>query len=191
MCERGYHVFERESLLWWLGETLYECEVRGATITGGNKAVAESCRLLRPILGCNERTLRLFSARVAEDVLPIFEHAFPGDGRPREAIEVARRYALGEATEAARDAARATAAYAAADAVVCAAAATAAYTAADAAVCAAAATAVYAAAATAVYAAYAAARDAAVYAAAAAVARAAVYTKYTDWLWEMMEAPHA
>jgi len=35
----------------------------------------------------------------AEHVLPIFERDYPDDKRPREGIEVARRYARGEATD--------------------------------------------------------------------------------------------
>ena len=45
--------------------------------------------------------------------MPNYEEKYPGDMRPRNAIEVARRYAQGEATpeeiRAARDAARAAA----------------------------------------------------------------------------------
>ena len=108
-CERGYHVFERKDIMQWLNATLYEAEVRGETIDHEDKIVAESCRLLRPIPGCNERTLRLFACRVAEDVLPIFEQAYPDDYRPRAAIETARRYANGEATPEELAAARAAA----------------------------------------------------------------------------------
>ena len=123
-CERGYHVFQRKDILSWVNATLYEAEVRGETIDHGDKIVAESCRLLRPIPGCNERTLRLFACRVAEDVLPLFEAEYPDDDRLRKAIETARRYASGKATDrelaaawaAARAAARAAAADAAWDA---------------------------------------------------------------------------
>ena len=97
-CERGYHVFERKDILPWVNTTLYEAEIRGETIGHEDKTVAQSARLIRPIPGCNERTLRLFACRVAEDVLPIFEQAYPDDDRPRRAIETARRYADGEAT---------------------------------------------------------------------------------------------
>ena len=56
------------------------------------------------------------AALFAESVLPIFEAKYPGDDRPRKAIEAARAYLRGEgdAAYAARAAARA--AYAAADA---------------------------------------------------------------------------
>ena len=108
-CVRGYHVFERKDILQWVNTTLYEAEVRGKTIDHEDKIVAESCRLTRPIPGCCERTLRLFACRVAEDVLPIFEQAYPDDYRPRAAIETARRYANGEATPEELAAARAAA----------------------------------------------------------------------------------
>lgn len=54
--------------------------------------------------------LRLLACDFTEHTLHIFERAHPGDARPRETIEVARRYAHGEATDeelaAARRAAR-------------------------------------------------------------------------------------
>lgn len=43
--------------------------------------------------------LRAMAADFAESVLPIFERQHPDDGRPRKAIEVARKYAHGEATD--------------------------------------------------------------------------------------------
>ena len=43
---------------------------------------------------------RLFAVDVATGVLPLFEGRYPEDTRPREAIEVARRYAYGRATGA-------------------------------------------------------------------------------------------
>ena len=57
-----------------------------------------------------DRIARLAACEFAEAVLPIFEKAFPNDGRPREAINIARRFARSEASseemDAARDAAR-------------------------------------------------------------------------------------
>jgi hypothetical protein len=68
----------------------------------------------------DETKLRLFACDCAEQSLPIFERDYPNDPRPRQAIEVARRYANGQATDeeraAARDAARAAAWAAARDA---------------------------------------------------------------------------
>ena len=45
-----------------------------------------------------DRLARLFACDCAEHVLPIFETKYPDDKRPRQAIEVSRRYATGEAT---------------------------------------------------------------------------------------------
>jgi hypothetical protein len=75
---------------------------------------------------CDEcdRFARELACDFADECLPIFEKYAPKDDRPRKAIEVARRYARGEATQeelaaawaAARDAARAAARAAAWDA---------------------------------------------------------------------------
>ncbi|KKK67882.1 hypothetical protein LCGC14_2949620 [marine sediment metagenome] len=51
------------------------------------------------------RELRLFGADCAERVLYLFEKQRPNDDRPRKAIEVARRFANGEATDQERAAA--------------------------------------------------------------------------------------
>jgi len=174
-CERGYHVFEHKDILQWVNATLYECEVRGETTDHGDKIVAESARLIRPISGCNERTLRLFAGRVAEDVLPIYEREYPDDDRPRKAIETTRRYALAEATPEELAAARAAARDAALDAALAAARDAARDAALDAA---------WAAMAAAGYAAWDAAGDAAW---AARDAARAARGKYTDWLWEAIE----
>lgn len=45
------------------------------------------------------RIKRLFAADCAENVLLIFESAYPEDGRLRNAIEVARKFTRGEATQ--------------------------------------------------------------------------------------------
>ena len=190
-CRRGYHVFERKDTFRWLNCTLYECEIRGETIDHGDKTVAESCRLLRPVPGCNERTLRLFACRVAEDTLPLYEARYPDDDRPRRTIDVARRYADGQATEAELAAARSAAdaaAHSAADAAACSAAYYAACSAADAAADAAADSAACSAAYYAACSAACSAADAAACSAAYYAACSAAYAKYTDWLWEMMEA---
>ena len=46
-----------------------------------------------------DKLCRLCACDFAEHVLSIFEHAFPDDKRPRQAIETSRRYANGEATD--------------------------------------------------------------------------------------------
>jgi hypothetical protein len=157
--------------------TLWEAEPAPdtETITEDNKIVVRKARLVRPVATLDKRTMRLLAADFAERVLPIYESSYPGDNRPRVAIEAARALAHGEITP--------NAAYAAAYAAN--AAANAAYAAAYAANAAYAAYAAYAAnAAYAAYAAYAAANAAnaayaAAYAANAAyapnVANAAAY----------------
>jgi hypothetical protein len=74
--------------------------------------------------GMDEKFARLFACDCAERVLHLFEAKYPNDDRPRKAIEVAQRFANGDATteeltaawDAARDAARAAARDAAWDA---------------------------------------------------------------------------
>jgi hypothetical protein len=63
----------------------------------------------------SDRDLRLFAADCAEQVLPIFEHEYPEDKRPRNAIKVLRQYARGEIDAAAWAAADAAARAAAGD----------------------------------------------------------------------------
>ena len=46
-----------------------------------------------------DRELRLMACDFAERVLPMFEAEHPNDNRPRKAIEVSRRYSMGEATD--------------------------------------------------------------------------------------------
>lgn len=54
--------------------------------------------VLRPEM-LPEETLGELTCRFAEDVLPIYESEYPGDNRPRHAIEVKRRWLRGEATD--------------------------------------------------------------------------------------------
>jgi hypothetical protein len=60
----------------------------------------------------DDRKLRLFACDCAERMLPLFENAYPNDKRPRKAIDVARLFAEGKATDKERAAARAAAYYA-------------------------------------------------------------------------------
>jgi hypothetical protein len=109
-CNRGYHLCrDAADLLEWLGPTIWVAEVDGAVIAHRDKVVVERARLLRR-LPWDERTAREFAAGCAERALPVYEAAYPGDDRPRRAVEVARAYARGEATRdelSARAAARA------------------------------------------------------------------------------------
>ncbi len=56
-----------------------------------------------------DRIARLFACDCAQIVLPLFERDNPDDKRPRQAIDVARKFASGDATQAELDAARAAA----------------------------------------------------------------------------------
>ena len=105
ICESGWHGMEAKDVLEHFSEglILWEVEVRGI----------------------DDKSLRLFACDVATSVLPLFEEQYPDDLRPRQAIEVARRFANGDATQeelsaagdaawsAARDAAGSAAGYAA------------------------------------------------------------------------------
>lgn len=106
LCERGYHWCEARHATLHLHAECYLIEPRGVTVRGDNKCVSQGGRLLRRVETWNERAARLFAADCAEAVV----HLCGDDPRPREAVEVARRFARGEATadelRAAGDAAR-------------------------------------------------------------------------------------
>jgi hypothetical protein len=111
-CENGYHLARSNDLTQWLNATIYEAEYQGDRVDADNKVVMRQVRLLRK-MNWDDRVARLFACDCAERVLGIFEREYPGDNRPRECIAVARRYALGLASDtelaaawvAARDAA--------------------------------------------------------------------------------------
>ena len=119
-CRVGYHVVKDVQVLDWLGPTIYEAEPcnQHPPVDGGDKWVTCRVRLTRK-LNWDDRTARLFAADCAKAAL-LGER---GSGRePDErswtAIEVAIRFAEGDATvnelaaagaaawAAARDAAR-------------------------------------------------------------------------------------
>ncbi len=109
-CRNGYHLATIGQLPQWLGPRIFVAEVDGEIVESSNKEkwVARKVRLVSET-AWDERTARLFACDCAEHVLPIYERDYPDDNCPRHAIEVARRYANGEATmqelTAARDAA--------------------------------------------------------------------------------------
>jgi hypothetical protein len=102
-CVNGYHLCRPADLIHWIGPAVFEAEYDGKRVDvddqAETKVVVRRARLIRRLNGWNERTLRLFAVECAERVLPIFERERPSDDRPRRALEVARRYANGEATE--------------------------------------------------------------------------------------------
>ena len=117
-CANGYHLCRAGDLINWLGETIWEAEYQGERIvvdkpTDKSKVVVRQARILKPLTAWNEQTARLFACDCAERALPIIAKHAPNEERPRRAIETARRYAHGQATDeelaAARTAARAAA----------------------------------------------------------------------------------
>ena len=124
ICQSGWHAVEYGQIV---GHLNYSCrdlwvvEGRGASVEGQGKVAFESMRLIERMATVSDEVFRLVACDIAESVLPIFEAQHPGDNRPREAIEVARRFAVGDATvkdmrAAATDAAATAAAAAATDA---------------------------------------------------------------------------
>jgi hypothetical protein len=102
LCRHGYHWCYARDALPHMHDECWLIETRGVTVEGNNKNVSQGARLLRKVETWNERTQRLFAADCAEAVV----HLCGDDPRPRAAIDVARRFARGEATKDKLDAAR-------------------------------------------------------------------------------------
>ena len=110
LCENGLHMCDgEEQLVRWLGAAIFEAEYDGEIVRGDDKVVVRKARLSRKFDAWNERAARLFACDCAEHVLHIFEDAYPDDTRPRQAVETARRFANGQATQSELGAARTTA----------------------------------------------------------------------------------
>ena len=124
-CERGYHLVTASQLVEYLGPTIWVAEGKGDTDVQDDKTAFRQARLLSRVTTWDERMARIFACDCAERVLHIYEKAYPDDKRPRTAVEVAKRYAEGKATDEERVAARAAVRDAVGDAVKAAAKATA------------------------------------------------------------------
>lgn len=99
LCKNGIHLCRKKDLTEWLQAEIYEAEYDGGErIDANNKIVVRKARLTKRLRTWNEKTARLFACDCAERVLPIFEKKYPDDKRPRQAIEIARKYALRKAT---------------------------------------------------------------------------------------------
>ena len=98
MCQSGYHVCTIDQAIKWLDAECYEVEVRGDSLEAGDKSCHQQARLLRRVENWNERTARVFACDCAGHVLHLYEAQHPDDDRVRNCIEVARRYANGQAT---------------------------------------------------------------------------------------------
>lgn len=99
--KRGHHLYRDGQVLMWLRakDALYEAECRGECMKTEYSIVTREARLLRRLESWDERVARLLACDYAERLLPLFERAFPGDDKPRWAIEIGRRYAKGQITE--------------------------------------------------------------------------------------------
>ena len=93
-CESGYHLCREGDLLQWLGPAIFEAEYRGEVIETDDKIVVSEARLIRRLDAWNERTARLFACDCAERVAHLND-----DPRVQNTIDVARRYANGEASD--------------------------------------------------------------------------------------------
>ena len=109
-CKNGYHLCRERDLPFWLDEALYEAEAAGGDRVdvdkGRTKVVVREARLVRRIEAWNERTARLFAADCAERQL-FAEREAGREPHPASwaALDVARRYARGQATVTQLDAA--------------------------------------------------------------------------------------
>jgi hypothetical protein len=97
-CESGWN-----KLLKSLGKTMADNEPLKFSAILASNGIDDTIWCLRSICPEHENDVRLFAADCAEAVLPIFEKKYPGDARPRLAIEADRKFANGEIDAFARD----------------------------------------------------------------------------------------
>ena len=118
LCHAGYHGTDAAHLLDFVdGNQLFEVECIEETWDEDHKKfVASSMRLVRQVEGWNKKNLRLFAVWCARQI----EHLMT-DKRSKDALNVAERYANGQATDEELGAARAAARAAAWDAAMAAA----------------------------------------------------------------------
>lgn len=92
-CEKSWR-----ELLASLGKTQADDEALPLRYILDTLGIEDAIWALCSIEGA-DREVRLFACDCAERVLPIHEAEYPEDMRPRNTIEVARRYANGDANE--------------------------------------------------------------------------------------------
>lgn len=100
MCRNGIHVTTLDCATKWIHARCHPVQIRGGRLGDNHKLCVRSARLGPVFETWNDRTARLFAADCAEHVLYIFERHQPSDTRPRDAIEVARKFANGEVAPA-------------------------------------------------------------------------------------------
>lgn len=99
-CKNGYHLCRATDLLSWLNARIFVAEHRGDLVEAGDKVVVREARLLHECEQWNERTARLFACWCVRhtplaDGRTVWELLM--DERSKHAVEVAERYAIGEA----------------------------------------------------------------------------------------------
>jgi len=95
-CENGYHLCRKSDVLEWLDAEIYEAEHRGEVVESDSKVVVRQVRLLRKIETWNDKTARLFAVWCAREALKLVDNPDP---RSVEAVDVAERYANGQADD--------------------------------------------------------------------------------------------
>lgn len=110
LCEAGtLHLCRRQDVIYWLGPCIYEAETGAAVVIGADKIGTTKARLLR-LLPWDEWMARLFACDCAERALALLRmRGLPLDPRSSAAVQIARRYAEGQATVEELTAARAVA----------------------------------------------------------------------------------
>jgi hypothetical protein len=106
-CDDGW-----EKLIKYLGKSEPDDTPLSLLTVLESNGLDDTLWALRAVDG-HDRKIRMYACKCARHVLPVFEGAFPGDLRPRRAIETAASYTTGAAAwvtvAAARDAAEAAA----------------------------------------------------------------------------------
>ena len=111
LCENGFHCSQKplDALSYVKGEIIAQVEVAGLSDIGHDKECWQRMKIIHAWHWAKEDSVAL-AIFAAEKVIGLYEKQYPGDDRPRKAIEAAKAYLENPARAA--DAARA-AAYAA------------------------------------------------------------------------------
>jgi hypothetical protein len=95
-CENGLHVVTASQALEWIGPNMVvwnvETDSRCRHMKDERKTVLRRARITE-LTAWKPEYSYLLAADFAERVLPMFEQRFPGDDRPRKAIETVRQMA--------------------------------------------------------------------------------------------------